>query len=140
MSVRGVLKRGSREYWRSSLFAYDIKKESFQSVGRWQTVADGDNALYVDPDGEYLLQSIQASSTEYPTVYRVGLTDNDVSIVVYPQKKIWRWLADDAGVVRMGISFRSTGLDIYYRSNADQKFALISKLRDKDSDEEREES
>ncbi|MEP1947654.1 MAG: hypothetical protein ABJJ20_12595, partial [Lentilitoribacter sp.] len=99
MSVRGVLKRGSREYWRSSLFAYDIKKESFQSVGRWQTVADGDNALYVDPDGEYLLQSIQASSTEYPTVYRVGLTDNDVSIVVYPQKKIWRWLADDAGVV-----------------------------------------
>ncbi len=140
ISVRGVLTRGSREYWRSSMFTYDIKKESFQPVGRWQTVADGDNVLYVDPEGEYLLQSIQASSTEYPTVYRVSLADNDVSTVVYPQKKIWRWLADDAGIVRMGISFRSTGLDIYYRSNANQKFELISKLRDKDSEEELEDS
>lgn len=140
MSLRGVLKRGSREYWRSSMFTYDIDKASFQPVGRWQTVADGDNALYVDPDGEYILQSIQASSTEYPTVYRVGLTDNAVSTVVYPQNKIWRWLADDAGIVRMGISFKSTGLNIYYRSSADQKFELISKLRDKDSEEELEDS
>lgn len=140
MSVRGVLTRGSREYWRTSMFAYDIRTGSFQSVGRWQTVADGDNVLHVDPDGQYLLQSIQASPTEYPTVYRVSLADNDVSTVVYPQKRIWRWLADDAGIVRMGITFRSTGLDIYYRSNADQNFELISKLRDKDSDEELEDS
>lgn len=140
VSIRGIATRGSREYWRTSMFAYDLKTESFNPVGRWQTVSDGDNVLFVDPDGNYLLQSIQAKSTEYPTVYRVDLADNNVTTAVYPQKRIWRWLADKAGIVRMGIAYRSNGLNIYYRSSADQKFELISKLRDKDSDEEREDS
>ncbi|MEO9468013.1 alpha/beta fold hydrolase [Parasphingorhabdus sp.] len=140
VSVRGIATRGSREYHKTSMFSYDIATGSFNPVGRWQAVSDGDNVLYVDPDGTYLLQSIQAKSTEYPTVYRVSLADNKVSTVVYPQNRIWRWLADNSGIVRMGIAFRSKGLDIYYRSNADQKFELISKLRDKDSDEEREDS
>lgn len=124
----------------SSLFIYDISKNTFDIVGKKQTAFNGDDVLFVDPDGAYIIQSIQASIYEYPSVYKITLADNKREEIVKPQSEIFEWITDDAGIVRMGIGYRSYGTDIYYRSSASAKFKLISKLRDNAKKEEAEES
>ncbi len=124
----------------SSVASYDIAKGEFKPVGKRPTAFNGDEVLYVDPDGAYLIQSVQASIYDYPAVYKINLTDNSREEIVKPQRDIFDWIADDAGVVRMGIAYKSYGSEIYYRSSADEKFKLISKLRNDAKKEEAEES
>ena len=114
----------------SALFSYDIAKNEFKIVGKKGEAFNGDEVLFVDPDGAYIVQSIQSSIYTYPAVFKINLADNSRREIVKPQHDIFDWIVDDAGVVRMGIAYKDDGSDIYYRSAADGNFKLISKLRD----------
>jgi dipeptidyl aminopeptidase/acylaminoacyl peptidase len=115
----------------SGLFAYDITKNEFNIVGKKNTAFNGDEVLFVDPDGAYIVQSVQATIYDYPAVFKINLADNSRQELVKPQLEIFDWIVDDAGVVRMGIAYQDDGSNIYYRNTEQGKFKLISKLRDK---------
>jgi dipeptidyl aminopeptidase/acylaminoacyl peptidase len=124
----------------SSLYYFDLTTEKFSVVGKKPQVYDGADVLFVDPKGEYLIQSLQDSIYEYPSVYRVSLIDATVKKIVKPQSDIWQWSTDQSGIVRMGFSYKPNGINIYYRSDEETRFKLISKLRENDTDEEIEDS
>jgi dipeptidyl aminopeptidase/acylaminoacyl peptidase len=124
----------------SGLIVYDMVTEKSQKLGTAAQGLDGDNILYLDPNGEYLLMSIQKSVFDNPGVYRVGIADNSLTEIIKPQNDIWRWMADDQGIVRMGFAYSRFSTKIYYRRSNDQEFRLISKIKDSDTDEEKEES
>ncbi len=63
-----------------------------------------------------------------------------VKKIVRPQSDIWQWTTDQSGIVRMGFSYKPNGINIYYRSDEETRFKLISKLRENDKDEEIEDS
>lgn len=135
VSLSGVTYVEGEEYPVSMLIRYDINTGQALPLGRKIQGLRGDDVLYVDPAGQYLLLGLQQTIYDYPSVYRVELTDNKLTEIIKPQNSIWEWIADDAGVVRMGISYVNRATKIYYRNSNDAKFALISKIKD-DVDEE----
>jgi dipeptidyl aminopeptidase/acylaminoacyl peptidase len=140
ISISGVGQLFGVEVPVSGIIAYNLKTGAMLRLGPTAQGIEGDNILYVDPKGEYLLISIQRTIYDYPSVYRIGIADNSLTEIVKPQSDIWQWMADDQGVVRMGLAFSRFTTKIYYRRTNDADFKLISKIKESDSDEEKEES
>lgn len=120
----------------TGLYVTDVTTGETITLGRKTQGFDGDNVLYVDPSGTYLLLSMQRSIYDYPGVYRVKLENNEITPLVRKQSQIWTWIADNRGVVRMGLSKIGSTLKIHYRRTAKEKFKLIGKIREKDDLEE----
>lgn len=120
----------------TGLYVTDVNSGVSITLGRKTQGYDGDNVLYVDPSGTYILLSMQRSIYDYPGVYRVELDNNEITRVVRRQSQIWTWIADNSGVVRMGLSKIGGTLKIYYRRTAGEKFKQIGKIREKDDLEE----
>lgn len=95
---------------------------------------EGDDVLFVDPDGHYLLLSIQKTPYDYPSVFRVSLPDGKMTEIVKQKQPIWEWYADNAGIVRAGTGWENRKLKFFYRRTTDEKFALIGALRPDDED------
>jgi dipeptidyl aminopeptidase/acylaminoacyl peptidase len=124
----------------SSLVTYDLATSTSEKLGNEGTGFDSSDIIYADPDGEYLLVSMQPKMNETPAVFRLNLADKSLTEVVKSQSNIWSWLADSQGIVRMGFAFSPYSTKIYYRRSNDQEFQLISKIKQSDSDEKKEES
>ena len=124
----------------SGINIYDLKTGKSQRLGPTAQTLDGDNILYVDPKGEYLLISVQRTIYDYPGVYRVNIGDNSLTEIVKPQSDIWQWIADDQGVVRMGVAYSRYTTKFYYRKTNDANFKLIGKIKESDKDDKKEES
>lgn len=75
----------------------------------------GDNVVYTDPDGRYILLSAQKDMNDSPSVWRVDLATGAATEIQRKKADIWNWFADDAGNVRGGVSYSSTGWTIYRR-------------------------
>ncbi len=140
ISVTGVGQLYGEEIPVSGLFAYNLKTRTMLRLGTKAQVIEGDNILYVDPAGEYVLMSLQRSIYDYPSVYKIGIADSAYTEIVKPQSDIWEWIADDQGVVRMGLAYSRYATKIYYRRSNDADFKLISKIKENAKDEEKEES
>lgn len=139
-SLTGVGKLFGDEVPLTGLMVYQLSTGTVKNLGLKSQGIDGDDVLYVDPAGRYLLISMQPSVYDYPNVYRVTIADNKADKIVNAQKDIWDWVADDKGVVRMGFSYGPRSTKIYYRSKEADKFELIGKLNDKDDEDERKDS
>jgi dipeptidyl aminopeptidase/acylaminoacyl peptidase len=124
----------------TNLQYFDLPTKSLKPINNKRHRFNGDDILYIDPFGEYLLKSQQDTIYDYPSVYKVYLANSSFETIVPPQSEIWRWIADEAGVVRMGLSYKPSGVAIYYRGDATTNFKLISKVRDDSKDEEIEDS
>ena len=140
ISVTGVGQIYGIEVPVNVLLAHDLISGQTMQLGRKTQGLVGDDVLYVDPNGDYLLLALAKSIFERPAVYRVGIADNSLTEIVRPQSGIGSWLADDKGIVRMGLAYSSLNTKIYYRRSNDEKFALISKIRESDDDDTRAES
>lgn len=111
----------------SRLVLINVKEKWVETLGRRTAVVEGDNVIYVARDGSHALVSVQQSIYEYPSVYRYDLVrDGKVSEVQSPRDGIWRWYADDAGVVRLGTGWRNEELRYFYRASADDKLRELS--------------
>lgn len=140
ISLGFVLNFGGFEIRSGGLMVLDTATMESKRLSGDQGSLDGDDIIYTDPNGEYLLIAIQKSTYDYPGVFRINIADGSRTEIIKPQSNIWAWLADDQGIVRMGFAYSPYSTKIFYRRTNDQPFRLISKIKASDSDEEKEEA
>ncbi len=131
-SVSSTGKLESEDVRLSLLYTLDVVTKQTAMVGPRNKTLDNDNVLYVDPAGKYIVLASQKSIYDYPSVYKVDLANNESAQIVDAQKSIWNWVADNNGVVRMGISYQNNAAIIYYRTKEGEKFERITKIKDDD--------
>lgn len=111
------------------LLVWDLRTNAITFVGSKGAGLEGDDVLYVDPQGDWLLLSFQASIYNYPSVSRVDLATNKIKQVVPEQSNVWEWYADSAGVVRTGIGFAENGWSMIYRSKDGERFRKLGRAK-----------
>jgi dienelactone hydrolase len=94
----------------------NVEEKWAEILGRRNAVVEGDNVIFIAKDGSYALVSAQRTVYDYPSVFRYELArDGKISEVQTPREGVWRWYADDAGVVRLGTGWRNNALRYFYR-------------------------
>jgi dienelactone hydrolase len=116
------------------LLAVDIASKQVRFVGRTDQGLEGDDILYVDPDGKWLLLSIQKTIYDWPSVHRVELDGDGFKQVVAPRTGIWEWYADDSGFVRAGTGVQGDKWTLVYRSPGKSEFRNAGSARLDDQD------
>ena len=128
------------EFRQVDMYLIDTNSRQSRFVGLERGVPDGDNILQVDQNGRSLLLEVRESIYKYPSVYKIELATNKAEEVVKDQLRVWDWIADSSGVVRMGMSYRTNSTLVYYRNSADEKFNRIDKVKDEDVVDDNQES
>jgi len=100
----------------------DLKTGKQMLIGPREQGVDGDDLLYVDRAGAFVLLSTQPNIFEYPAVYRVELDSGKTKRIVDAQEFVWNWYADSTGVVRAGLGSVGTKWWVLYRSDASGSF------------------
>jgi len=90
--------------------------------------------IFVDPGGQYVLLSSQASLVDYPSVDRIDLATGRARLVQSSREGVWDWFADQAGVVRAGVEYGDRRNRIYYRSGPGQDLRRIDTPRPAQND------
>jgi dipeptidyl aminopeptidase/acylaminoacyl peptidase len=98
----------AQEIYTTRLLSFDIASGQGKFVGKTSEGPEGDDILFVDPEGGWLLLSIQETIFDYPSVYRVDLGTLKMKQVVAARPDVWEWYADDQGVVRAGTGVTSS--------------------------------
>ncbi|ANK13875.1 hypothetical protein A9D12_13935 [Erythrobacter neustonensis] len=94
-------------------------------------VVDGDDVIHVAKDGSHVLVSIQPSITEYPAVMRHELApDGKITTIERPREVPYDWMADDSGVVRLGIAYVGDKEKVYYRAAGSKELKPMPKAAD----------
>jgi dipeptidyl aminopeptidase/acylaminoacyl peptidase len=89
----------------------------------------GDDVIFVDPAGAYVLVSSQPSVDQYPAVVRVDLATGASVQVQPPRTGVWNWYADSDGVVRAGVDYSDNRIRLYYRTHAGDELRRIDSRR-----------
>lgn len=100
---------------------------------------EGDDLLYTDPNGEFVLLAMQRTIYDYPSVWRFPLdgTAAKAGKQIQPAlNTIWEWFADDAGTVRMGLSFTAGAVKVWYRKSEGEGYRSIAKLTEDNADDQ----
>jgi dipeptidyl aminopeptidase/acylaminoacyl peptidase len=108
---------GTLPFQITRLSSYDLKtgKTSDVKVGNGFM---GDNVIFTDPQGRYVLISAQKDWDDSPSVWRVDLATGASIEVQRKKADIWSWFVDEGGNVRGGISYRPNGWTIYRKDSA----------------------
>ena len=102
ISVGKTVPWGNDEAYTTRLIALDRLSSKTRFLGSKQEGLDGDNLLWIDPEGKRILLTYQATIYDYPSVFSVDLATNRSTEVVKQRPDIWHWSADQDGVVRSG--------------------------------------
>lgn len=89
----------------------------------------GDDVIFVDPAGAYILVSAQSAALEYPDVLRVDLATGHNTTVENSREGIWDWFADAHGVVRAGVDYSNNRVTFYYRAAPGARLRRIDSHR-----------
>lgn len=116
------------------LMLWDMKTGAATLVGSKDAGLEGDDLLYVDPAGQWVLLSFQKSVYDYPSVSRVDLATNKIVQVVSERSDVWEWYADSAGIVRTGIGFNTDRWNMVYRSKDGERFRTLGRVKYDDED------
>jgi dipeptidyl aminopeptidase/acylaminoacyl peptidase len=118
------------------LVSLDLTTNASLVLGKKNGGLEGDDILYVDKSGDWILLSIQKTIYDYPSVYRVELATNTMTEVVKQRHDVWEWYADNDGVVRAGIGIGADlkSWSMVYRKNEGEKFRKLGKARFDDED------
>jgi len=113
------------------IIAMDVSNSNTWSVRMLNTGRGlvADTVIHTDPDGRYILVSSQPSLDQYPAVYRTELATGESEVVQRPQTGVWRWFADEQGVVRLGIDYGDRRIRFYYRNAAGEALRRIDTRR-----------
>ena len=117
------------EAYMTRLLAVDLATKRVRFVGRTQQGLEGDDVLYVDPEGKWLLLSIQKTIYDWPSVHRVELDGDGFKQVVPQRDGIWEWYADDSGYVRAGTGIQGGKWTLVYRSPGTATFRNAGSAR-----------
>lgn len=107
----------------------DLKTRTLKMIGIREGGVDGDDVIYTDPAGAYILLSTQRTIFDYPAVVQIDLATNNPKLVQIEREGVWNWYADNKGVVRAGAGYDSAGWWILYRSSEADKFVRVVKQK-----------
>ena len=120
----------------SRLFVVQLDSGAISYVGPREQGIDGDDVTYLDPAGEFILLSMQRYLFDEPQVWRFRLDGADAEGErVERRTGVWQWIADDQGLVRIGLGMDNGKLKVWYRKTAEEPFRLIARIG-RDDDEE----
>lgn len=105
--------RGDRFVTRA--FVYDLTSHKAIPIGPKIQGIQGDDILWIDPQGNSVILSTQLDQYSYPTVFRVDLSNGKVTTLQMPYEFVWDWYADSNGIVRYGTGTRMNDWFAYYR-------------------------
>lgn len=120
------------EFQQTELYLLNAATRSVRYIGPERVGPDGDNVLHLDDDGKFLVLSARESIYKYPSVFRIDLETGESEKIIDEHKRVWSWVTDTEGVVRMGYSFRRSNTLVFYRSGEGEDFKRIEKIKDKD--------
>jgi dipeptidyl aminopeptidase/acylaminoacyl peptidase len=99
------------------LRSYDTRANIMVELGNSHGLL-GDDVIFTDPDGAYVLLSAQDDADDTPSVDRIDLATGKGVEVQRKKNGVWSWFADSSGIVRGGISYSEKAWTVYHR-NAD---------------------
>ncbi|GAA4643415.1 S9 family peptidase [Pontixanthobacter gangjinensis] len=100
-------------------------------IGRKEPIVEGDNVIHVADDGSYALVSMQRTIYDYPSVFKFELSEDGSAREIQTRREgVWTWVADSAGVVRIGYGWSRNRMRIYYRSNDDNDLDMVGKFKE----------
>ena len=121
------------------LMVQDLAKQEIFYVGPKSQGLYGDDVIYTDPDGEFILLSTRPDMIREPEVWRFPLdVVDDRGVKIESKRGIVQWIADDAGVVRVGLGYENRKVKVWYRKEPGEELKLIARVRP-DADEDRDE-
>ncbi|MEY2928366.1 MAG: hypothetical protein RL367_2843 [Pseudomonadota bacterium] len=129
ISLGQSVKWFGEESYATRLLVYDLTTRQSLFIGKKEEGLEGDDILYVDPDGQFILMQFQRTIYDYPSVYRVELGTNKMTEIVKQRDSVWEWYADSNGTVRIGTGFIGEKWFLLYRRTADEKFVKTGKVR-----------
>ncbi|MFZ1744023.1 MAG: prolyl oligopeptidase family serine peptidase [Pontixanthobacter sp.] len=115
------------------LMLHDLTTDQTSFVGLDEQGFEGDNVLYVDPAGQFVLLSLTDKAFSQPSVYRFELDGKGATNARIIQKRalgIDEWWADNQGVVRLGMKRQGRKkVSFFYRSKPGQEMIEVAKVR-----------
>ena len=118
------------------LFVVQLATGELSYVGPKSQGLDGDDMIFVDPAGEFVLLSVQRELFSEPRVWRFRLDGSDTEGEQIERRAgVWQWIADDNGVVRVGLGMENGRLKVWYRKTADEPFRVVARIGREDEDE-----
>ena len=115
------------------LTLFDLADAEFRSIALEKQGLEGDDVLFIDPAGRYILLSASRKLVDEPAVWRFPLDKTGAEGAVQVQKRmpgVDQWFADDTGVVRLGMGWTSGGATIIrYRPGSGEEFRRVTKLK-----------
>ncbi|MET1112301.1 MAG: alpha/beta fold hydrolase [Allosphingosinicella sp.] len=96
------------------LTGYDLKTGKTSAIQAGGGLI-GDNVVYTDPAGRFVLISAQKDYNDSPSVWRVDLATGAAVEIQRKQADIWNWFVDASGTVRGGVSYDSGSWTVYRR-------------------------
>lgn len=139
LSVSSVGRFYETEMRFTRLLSYDLPSRTFTIIGnRKQEGPIGDDLLYVDPAGQFVLLAIQRTIFDWPSVWRFSLNageEKQAKQVQPPKDSVWDWYADDAGTVRMGLDYTRGRLKVWYRKAPEGNLEMVVKINKEDADD-----
>ncbi len=117
------------------LIAYP-KEGTFDFLVEDQRGFNGGNVLHVSEDGEHALIAHRGDGRMWqPSVFRYELKKGgEVTKVLEPKYDVSTWIADDNGVVRLGMGWRGRRLLIFYRENDGDDFKRVARIKPGDQE------
>ncbi|MCR2833408.1 alpha/beta hydrolase family protein [Parerythrobacter lacustris] len=132
-SVGWVARYNERRQSVSRLFVYDFEKNEKRYIGFPEQGFIGDDVIFTDPAGEYVLLDVNQSIYQWPDVWRFPLDASGHEAAVKVQKgreAVSDWIADETGVVRMGYGpLRSGRTFVTYRSGQNDDWKRVARLK-----------
>jgi dienelactone hydrolase len=113
----------------SRLVALSTETPGTTYLGLREQGLRGDDILYVDPLGRYVLLTQNATIWEDPAVYRFTFDGAKPVKVVAKKDGVSDWWADSAGVVRVGMGVNGRQVTIQYRPNEASEFKRIDRIK-----------
>jgi dipeptidyl aminopeptidase/acylaminoacyl peptidase len=120
------------------LLMHDHAKGTISYVGREKQGLAGDDIIFVDPDGDYILLSSKKGLRSDAEVHKVlldGTRFEDTAVRVQKTKgDSDTWYADNAGVVRLGVHYKGNRRRIWYRSGPEEDWDKVASFRNYEDD------
>jgi dipeptidyl aminopeptidase/acylaminoacyl peptidase len=113
------------DFYMTRLAAYDVATRRSTFIGRESEGPQGDDIIYLDPSGRWLLLALQRSIYDTPSVFRVDLAGGGMKEVVHARADVWNWYADASGVVRAGVGFDNKQWSMVYRAAEGKGFRRV---------------
>jgi dipeptidyl aminopeptidase/acylaminoacyl peptidase len=115
-------------YPATRLKRYQVSDKSLIDIGSGTGLL-GDDVIFTDPWGRFILLSAQKDADDSPSVERIDLATGKGVEVQKKMRDIWSWFADGDGHVRAGISYDGDGYAIYYRTEPNGELRRAAKGR-----------